>query len=63
MTIRKVENEIGVEKFLADIKDELREDKYGASSIKRVYIPKANGKQRPLGIPAVRDRIPSPSTT
>jgi RNA-directed DNA polymerase len=55
-TIKDIEEE-GVDDFLKGIQEELRIKEYRPSPAKRVYIPKPDGRLRPLSIPTVRDRI------
>jgi RNA-directed DNA polymerase len=55
-TLRSIE-ERGVMQFLEGIQADLKAGRYRPQPGKRRYIPKSDGKQRPLGIPTVRDRV------
>jgi RNA-directed DNA polymerase len=56
VTFEQIES-AGVQDWLARLQEDLRTRQYRPAAVRRVYIPKPGGGERPLGIPTIRDRV------
>lgn len=61
-TIEQIVLEYGERKFMNELYLELKEKRYNPSPVLRTYIPKDDGKKRPLGIPTIKDRVAQMAT-
>jgi RNA-directed DNA polymerase len=52
----------GVRRFLQDLQEALRSKRYKPRAVLRVYVPKSDGRQHPLGIPTIKDRVVQAAT-
>lgn len=61
-TIENIVEEYGEKRFMNELYLELKENRYHPKPVLRTYIPKDNGKKRPLGIPTIKDRVAQMAT-
>jgi len=61
-TIEQIVDGYGEKRFMNELYLELKEKRYNPSPVRRTYIPKENGKKRPLGIPTIKDRVAQMAT-
>ncbi len=57
ISFEDIEQKTGIDTFLSELAQDLKDKIYHPSPVRRVMIPKADGSQRPLGIPTIRDRV------
>lgn len=57
VTFEQIEKGEGVAALLGKLKEELKAGTYRPQAVRRVYLPKPDGGERPLGIPTIRDRV------
>ena len=57
VSFQSIETGEGEAKFVSKLQQELKEKTYRTQAVRRVNIPKADGRKRPLGIPTIRDRV------
>jgi RNA-directed DNA polymerase len=57
MNFEDIEQKKGIDTFLSELAQDLKGKTYRPDPVRRVMIPKADGSQRPLGIPTIRDRV------
>src|SRR4051812_34344692 len=47
----------GPGRWLGELRQALKDKSYAPSAVRRVWLPKPDGKQRPLGVPTIKDRV------